>query len=159
MVQEKYDKAWGVRNGDRLSGAVVLALGLYVSYEALKLKFGSVTQPGPGFYPTVLALLLVVVSAALIFHSSRPREKTLQVDFGARTSHVAITSVAIIIYAAVLEGVGFLLCTFVLVLTMLVGIGKVTWLRSLVVALAGTVAVYAIFTKLGIPLPKGVLPF
>jgi len=159
MQQEKQGKELSVQNGDRLSGAVVLALALYVSYEALKLKFGSVTRPGPGFYPTVLALLLVGVSAALVLRSLRAGERHLQVSFGGRTGHIAITAVAIIVYAAVLEMVGFLPCTFALVLMLMRGIGKVAWPRAIVLTGAGTVVVYVIFTQLGIPLPKGLLPF
>lgn len=159
MLQKIHDRELTVKNGDRLSGAIVLTLGLYVGYESLKLKFGSLTRPGPGFYPTVLALLLVAVSAALVFRSLRFDQRPLQVSFGGRTSYIAITAFAIIVYAAILEAIGFLPCTFVLVLMLMVGIGKVAWLRALLLTGAGTIAAYVIFTQLGIPLPKGILPF
>lgn len=160
MAQEKeHGRQWTIRNGDRASTAVVLLLGLYLVYEALHLKFGSVTRPGPGFYPTVLAVLLVGVSGALLFHALRSKEGILSVRFGVSTGYIGVTVVAIAFYAAILEALGFLLCTFVLVFALLIGIGKVPWLRSLLVAAVGTVGVYAIFTQLGIPLPKGILGF
>lgn len=156
-VGEEHEKTWTVRNGNRLSGAFLLALGLYVAYESLQLKFGSVARPGPGFYPTVLALLLVGVSGAVLFRSLRFMDELVPVSFVARTRHIGLTIVAIVLYAGVLETVGFLPCTFLLVLLLLVGIGKVAWRRSLMVAAAGTVVFYLIFTWLGIPLPKGIL--
>ena len=158
-MAEERKKKWTVRNGDRLSGAVVLILGLYLVYEALKLEFGAITRPGPGFYPTVLAILLVGVSGSIFVRSLWSKDAVLSVSFGTHTGHIGITIAAIVLYAAVLEGIGFLLSTFVLVLLLLVGIGKVVWPRSLLVAAGGTVTFYLVFTKLGIPLPKGILGF
>lgn len=159
MEQQEHGRQLTVLNGDRASAAAVLLLGLYLVYEALHLKFGSITRPGPGFYPTVLAVLLVGVSGALMLHALRSKEEILAVSFGARTGHIGITGMAIAFYAAVLEALGFLVCTFVLVVALLIGIGKVPWPRSLLVAAIGTVSIYAVFTQLGIPLPKGVLGF
>ena len=159
MDREEHGKQLTILNGDRASAAAVLLLGLYLVYEALHLKFGGITRPGPGFYPTVLGVLLVGVSGALFLHALRPNEGILTVYFGARTGHIGITGAAIAVYAAVLETLGFRVCTFVLVVALLIGIGKVPWLRSLLVAAIGTVSIYAVFTQLGIPLPKGVLGF
>jgi putative tricarboxylic transport membrane protein len=157
-VSQEHDKAWTIRNGDRLSSAVVLALGLYLVYESMSMTFGSVARPGPGFYPTVLAWLLVGMSAVMLVRSLRLSGDALRVAFIARTSgHIVFTIAAIVVYAAVLEAVGFLLCTLVLVLMLLIGIGKVPWVRSAMVAAVGTVVFYTIFTWLGIPLPKGYL--
>jgi putative tricarboxylic transport membrane protein len=159
MEQPEHGKQLTVLNGDRASAVAVLLLGLYLVYEALHLKFGSITRPGPGFYPAVLAVLLVGVSGALILHALRSKKEILTVSFGARTGYIGITGVAIALYAAVLEALGFLVCTFVLVVALLIGIGKVPWPRSLLVAAIGTVSVYAVFTQLGIPLPKGIAGF
>lgn len=159
MEEEEHGKQLTISNGDRGSAAAVLLLGLYLVYEALHLKFGSITRPGPGFYPTVLAVLLVGVAGALLLQALRPKNGVLTVAFGARTRHIGITAAAIASYAAVLEALGFLMCTFVLVVALLIGIGKVPWRRSLLVAAIGTVSIYAVFTQLGIPLPKGVLGF
>ena len=159
MAQEEHGKQLTIRNGDRASAAVVVLVGLYLVYEALHLRFGSVTRPGPGFFPMVLAVLLVSVSGALLLHALRPEKGIPSVAFGRRTGHIVVTATAIVVYAAVLEAVGFLTCTFVLVFVLLVGVGKVPWLRSLPVAAIGTVGIYAVFTQLGIPLPKGILGF
>jgi putative tricarboxylic transport membrane protein len=158
-VSREREKAWTVRNGDRASGAFLFALSLYAAYEALQMQFGGVARPGPGFYPTLLALLLAGLSAAILVRSLRTRQDLHAVSFVARTRHIGITIVAIVFYAGVLEPIGFIPCTFALVLMLLVAIGKVPWRRSIVVAATGTVVFYLIFTWLGIPLPKGVLAF
>lgn len=159
MTQEESGRQLVIRNGDRASATVLLLFSAYLVYEALHLKFGSVTRPGPGFYPMVLAVLLAGVSAALLLHAMRPKEGILLVSFGRRTGHIGMTGAAIGFYAAVLETLGFIACTFALVLALLIGIGQVPWLRSLLVAAIGTISVYAVFTQLGIPLPRGILGF
>jgi hypothetical protein len=158
-VRQAQEKTWKVRNGDRLSGALLLAFALYMAYEALQLRFGSVSRPGPGFYPAILTVLLACMSGAVLVRSLRARDELLTVSFGSRTSHIGLTIAAVIVYAAVVDTIGFLVCTFILVLALLIGLGKVVWRRSLLVAAAGTVFFYLVFTSLGIPLPKGILAF
>ncbi len=156
-MRQAQEKAWKVRNGDRLSGALLLAFALYMTYEALQLRFGSVSRPGPGFYPAILAVMLACLSGAVLVGSLRARDALLNVSFGSRTSHIGLTIAAVIVYAAVVEAIGFLVCTFILVLALLIGLGKVAWRRALLVAAVGTVVFYVIFTSLGIPLPQGIL--
>lgn len=156
-MKGKDDRRPAVKNGDLASGTVLLALGLYLAYEALKMSFGSITRPGPGFFPTALAGLLVAAASFVLLRSLRPSAERLQVDFGGRTSHILVTVLAISLYALALEAVGFLLCTFVLVLGLLVGLGRVGWPRSLLVSGGGTIVLYLVFTQLGIPLPQGLL--
>ncbi|MGD9951991.1 MAG: tripartite tricarboxylate transporter TctB family protein [Burkholderiales bacterium] len=151
-------KAWTVRNGDRLSGGILLAFAAYATYEALQLGFGSLSRPGPGFYPTLVASLLGLLACAVVGTSLRSDSGRRPVSFTGRTIDILVTCVAIVIYAGVVERIGFLLCTFTLVLALLVAYGKVPWVRALLVAAAGTIVSYVIFTALGIPLPQGVLP-
>lgn len=158
-MENASEKAWKVRNGDRLSGGVLLAFSAYATYEALQLGVGSLSRPGPGFYPTLVASLLGLLACVVLVMSLRSGSGAHSVSFTGRTIDILVTGVAIVVYAAVVEPIGFLPCTFTLVLALLVAYGKVPWVRGLLVATAGTVVSYVIFTALGIPLPKGVLPF
>lgn len=146
-----------IRNGDLLSGAILLVLGLYIAYEALQMSFGSIRRPGPGFFPVILAVLLIVTAGVVAIRSLRFGSEAVAVGFGQRTWHILVTIAAVALYTALLETVGFLLCTLVLTFALLKGMGRVSWLRSAAIAIGGTVGLYLIFTQLGIPLPKGLL--
>jgi putative tricarboxylic transport membrane protein len=51
---------------DRLSGAFLLLLGLFVAWERRVLPLGTTGQPGPGYVPLILAILLIVLGTILI---------------------------------------------------------------------------------------------
>lgn len=59
---------------DRLSGAVLVLLGLFVVWERRVLPLGNHSQPGPGYFPLLLAILLVVLGILLVLRggSSSP---------------------------------------------------------------------------------------
>jgi hypothetical protein len=59
---------------DRISGAFLLLLGLFVAWQDRVLPLGTRTQPGPGYFPLLLAVLLGVLGIVLIFsgRSSTP---------------------------------------------------------------------------------------
>jgi len=52
---------------DRVSGSALVLLGLFVVWERRVLPLGSHTQPGPGYFPLLLSILLIVLGALLIF--------------------------------------------------------------------------------------------
>ena len=64
----------------------------------------------------------------------------------------------IAVCGALLPAAGFVTCTVVLLILAL-RLGRVAWATTLVTAVVGSVACYALFTRLGMPLPAGILPF
>lgn len=52
---------------DRVSGSALVLLGLFVVWERRVLPLGTHTQPGPGYFPLLLSMLLIVLGALLIF--------------------------------------------------------------------------------------------
>ena len=51
---------------DRASGAFLILLGLFVVWERRVLPLGTASQPGPGYVPLILALLLLIFGVLLI---------------------------------------------------------------------------------------------
>ena len=72
---------------------------------------------------------------------------------------VVVLIAALAAYAWLLPRVGFIVCTIALLVLMLRGLGRVGWLWTSVSAVTGTVACYVLFTRLGLPLPDGLLGF
>ena len=51
---------------DRVSGAALVLLGLFVMWETRVLPLGTHTRPGPGYLPLLLAVLLVILGGLLV---------------------------------------------------------------------------------------------
>jgi len=51
---------------DRVSGSALVLLGLFVMWERRVLPLGTHTQPGPGYLPLLLAILLVILGGLLV---------------------------------------------------------------------------------------------
>jgi putative tricarboxylic transport membrane protein len=144
----------------RLPSAALLALGLAGLYEASSLTFGTVHQPGSGFFPTVVCVLIVVFSG-LALAEPHARGQAAEDADGARGAHARLWLVvgSLFVYVWLLKPIGFLVATVALLLLLLRGIGGARWAVSAPAALVGSAACYWGFTRLGVPLPAGVLGF
>lgn len=143
----------------RLPSATLLVLGLAGFYEASNLAFGSVRQPGSGFFPTVVCVLIVIFSGMALAepHARRPVEDAEGAPGGQARLWLVVGS--LFLYVWLLKPIGFLVATAALLLLLLRGIGKARWAVSAPAALVGAAACYWGFTRLGVPLPAGVLGF
>jgi putative tricarboxylic transport membrane protein len=69
-----------MRRADVIAGAVVAMLGAFALLMALNLAFLGVGNiPGPGFFPTLLSALLVVLGVLLAVYGLRPARVTVSV--------------------------------------------------------------------------------
>ena len=147
------------RLAPRLPSAALLVLGLAGLYEASSLAFGTVRQPGSGFFPTLVCVLIVVFSGMALAdpHARGPAEDA---DGAPGTeARVWLVVGSLVVYVGLLKPIGFPIATAVLLLLLLRGIGKARWAVSAPAALVGAAACYWGFTRLGVPLPAGVLGF
>jgi hypothetical protein len=146
------------RLAPRLPSAALLALGLAALYKASSLPFGTVREPDSGFYPILICTALAAFAGVSFASPERPWKG--ESDSHPRGSlRVWGVVVAMLLYVWALGAVGFLLCTAALVLLLLRGIGALPWLHSVVAAVVAAAACYALFTRLGVPLPAGMLSF
>jgi putative tricarboxylic transport membrane protein len=148
-----------LRHGDRWSGLVLVGLALYIVFEAARLRFGSVSMPGPGFFPLLLSIALVVLAVCVVGSSVAifGLPKTIRFENG--TSHAMFTFGAICAVAVVIEQLGFMICATALMIVLLRWISRLSWRVSVLTAMGSVSVVYAIFTRLGVPFPRGPLPF
>lgn len=139
----------------RLPALALIGLGLAALTEASGLSFGTLREPGSGFYPTLVCVLLIAFGA-LSLAAPAPDSSAAEPGGHAR---VWLVVAAVAAYVWALIPLGFLLCTVALLLLLLRGIGGVSWLASAAGAGLGSAACYALFTRLGMPLPAGLLGF
>jgi putative tricarboxylic transport membrane protein len=139
---------------------VLVGWAVFLLIQSRHLSFGSMRVPQTGFFPTVLAILLLILAAVLFgqglvgAQSGRGPDKILPEGW----SRIGLTLAAMIAFALVLESLGFLLSTFFLMILLLRAIESQRWSKVVVVAVLTAIASYAIFGWiLGIPLPGGLL--
>ena len=52
-----------------------------------------------------------------------------------------------------------MVCTLLILLLLMRGLGGLNWTRSLLIAISSVALSYLVFVQLGVPLPRGIMPF
>jgi putative tricarboxylic transport membrane protein len=153
-----------VKFNDALLGAVFLALSIAVLVAIQGYPRIPGQSIGPGAFPGLIALLLGGCSIALIWRGWRERGRQPLVAMGAwlgSPRHVLnflVATGALVFYVLASDGVGFLICGTVILLSLFLAL-RVRPLLALALAVLLPVVIHLIFYKLlRVPLPWGVLP-
>jgi putative tricarboxylic transport membrane protein len=139
----------------RLSGVIVLLLGISSLAYSYSLSLGSLLAPGPGFWPFVCSGVIVLGSVALLIteRDSRDYER-----FTARTGMIVIGLLSLVVFALLFIRIGFIipgLLTFAFWLRFL---GEESWRATLILSVLFTVGFYVLFALvLRVPFPDELL--
>jgi putative tricarboxylic transport membrane protein len=150
-----------MRRGEILSGAALAALGLFVGRESLRWEVLNEAGPGPGFFPLVYGVLMVILSVVLILRAAAARPVPGAEDqltnwrgiVAALTVWVAfVATIPLMSYFGFLIAVGLLMAF----------VTRFIYARSIRYSVAAAILTpalyYAIFTKaLQVRLPVGSL--
>lgn len=109
---------------------------------------------GPGFFPSIIAVLGVILALALLFQPRRGEPESLM-----NFDPMAFTPVALLlVYVLVLEYIGFALATVAFLVAAFKYLGCPGWLRSALYSIVATAALIALFSYgLELRLPRGEL--
>lgn len=149
-----------IRKYDIYCGIFWLLLGGSVCVMSLKdLGLGTLRYPAPGFYPFLISLLLICIALVLIIRAVNYRKKAP--EFSKRPSfgwNVPITLGAMLVYAFVMDYLGYLISTSLLMLFFF----KVTaslkwWVSLLLTAVTISISYYFFVVLLQSQLPAGIL--
>lgn len=152
---------------DFYTGLVTAAVGAAATWDARDLSmFGAHNVPGPGFFPKILAVLLIALG--LLLAGVAVREKSEQTGLeadgaqpgSARRRMLRPVGVLIVfgVIAPLVAVIGYIPAMILLVLVVLYGIERRRDFRSLLAAVLIPVATYVLFAHLfAIPLPSGPL--
>jgi len=147
-----------LKRPDVLSGLTLVCLALLAWVGASDLPIGTLHQPGAGFLPRHLALLMAVLAAILFVGGCRTRAASVAGLWSDRAGLARVGGVlaALIGYVLVVETAGYLLTTAALFLVMLHWIGRRGWAVTLTVALLASGGSYLLFARwLMVSLPGG----
>lgn len=137
-----------------------MIVGLTLTVWSATYPLGNLAQPGTGFLPLGLGILLLIFSTVLLLRALKlaaaEKEKTPMLP--ARWSNIAVTVLVLLAAVFLFEKVGYLLIFFVLSLLLPLLAGQITLKRSFLFALLSAAGVYIIFVwLLKQPLPTGFL--
>ena len=126
--------------------------------ESMRLKLGTIHNPGPGFMPFFLGLALALLAVLAFFFPESPENATpFWKDWQTGKSTFYIFA-GLILYVLLLKPLGFYIDTFLLMFFLMRLSGERGYKRPLSVSLFTVVITYVVFYKLlYIPFPRGLL--
>jgi hypothetical protein len=137
---------------------IFAAFALVAFQQAGKLSFGNMSAPGAGFFPTILAALLALISIIGLVVNLRGKEAIGSDEPPALWGKILLTITGLATFAAIFEFAGYLLTTFLFILFLLGAVERKSWLQAGTVALCAALVSYMVFgLLLGAPLPAGFL--
>ena len=146
---------------DRYSSAFWLAFSIYIAVESYRLGLGKWDDPGPGYFPFGAALLFGCMAFG-VFVRSLSIGPVSRTDAGQRYrwQNVIMVLIAMVLYTLFLNSIGFVLCTFLIVIFFVKVVALRRWTSSIMMAVCMSMGSYLLFSFfLKAPLPKGFFPF
>jgi putative tricarboxylic transport membrane protein len=139
---------------DRLSGAFLVLVGLFVVWERRVLPLGTAHHPGPGYFPLLLAILLIIFGGILILRG-KGAPLIRSVSWPEAPHAVAILGCCLFI-TVFMEIIGYRLAMFV-ALGFLFGVVEriKIWLTLLLTCGFSFGTFWLFDTLLRVPLPRG----
>ena len=148
--------------GNLISGACLVAFGIYIISVAVKLPYISDVGPGSGFFPLWLGIGLVLFASYLMFvsfMSSGNQAKSKSQTWKAGGRALAGWS-AMMVAIALLGSIGFSLSFVILTVFLIVALDRRPALFAVGVGVGLAVAFHLIFVvALDVSLPKAIWGF
>ncbi len=144
---------------DRISSFILLVFSFLVCVESyrLPLGIGSLHDPGPGFFPFWAGVIMGVLSVLAYLKALRTKGEDIGPWYSQeKWKKVLWILVVLVAYAFVLERVGFVVSTFLLLFVLFRVVETQRWGLAIGGSLAVTILSYGIFDRwLRLQLPKG----
>ena len=144
---------------------LLLALGVFLLVETQRIAVPTAAATvGPRFFPTVVGVVLVVVSLWLAVdvlrggHGDMEAAEDVDVDRASDWTTLGLLSAVFLGHAALLEPLGFPVAASLLFFGVAAVLGSRRWARDAAIAVVLGVGVFLVFARgLGVGLPAGVL--
>ena len=142
---------------DRVYAVAVFCVGLAILWQGRGLTIGSFRNPGSGLFPALIAAIMIFFSVLLLLFPQKGERVAPPVS--ARSLlRISAVFVALLLYAFLLETLGFLVVSFVLTTFLFIAFGSQKYSLAAVKAIVFTGLAYLLFEiLLKSNLPKGIL--
>jgi putative tricarboxylic transport membrane protein len=151
-----------VKNKELFSSVVWFLVGLGFLFGGLRLGYGRLSTPGPGFLPFMIGCVLSLLSILLFIVNVLPKDRLeSQVRFWKEKESwkkVLFSFLSLIFYLIFLNYLGYIITTFLFSLYLFKFIGKRRWWLSILIAVLASSVSWVIFrVGMEVPLPKGMI--
>jgi putative tricarboxylic transport membrane protein len=148
---------------DQMSSGIWLLFAIYICVESIRLPLGSFRDPGPGFLPLLVGILLGALSLISFFQARTGKSPESSEPWYPRKRWKNLIWVlgALLAYAGILDALGFLVSTFLLLIFLFrSSLEPRSWPWAIGGSLIASVSCYVVFELwLRTQLPKGFLGF
>jgi putative tricarboxylic transport membrane protein len=153
-----------MRKSDLIGGGIFTALGIFIF--VLTLQFPSLDggHPGPSLFPRILALLFIIFGGTVLLqgwrgvgNGSEEAPPAEEIPISRNYSNPLFALILIGAYMVFSDWLGFMITSVLLLFLMMIKL-RVTFFRSIVIAILVTLFINLMFAKiLRVPLPPGIL--
>jgi hypothetical protein len=149
-----------------LEGICWIGIGIIICILALQFDLGSFHEPGPGFVAFLSGLFLSAIGLIMTISKAVWKKRLGQVPEGDNTfqiiswSRLTYTTGLLLGYTLLIEILGYILATFLLIWGMFYDWEKKNWAWSLLFSIVTALGSYIMFEVwLRCQLPRGVFPW
>ena len=137
-----------------VGGFFWMGVGIFFTLVGVKLDFGTLTNPGPGFLPVIIALILIFSGLLTL---AKGLIRFVKPVSGIPWKQQALATASVFFYGLLLDFFGFLISTFILMF-ILFGLlikGKSRWQKVFLYAASTSLASWLVFSvALKVPFPS-----
>lgn len=148
-----------MKHYNRICSILFLVLALIVIWQSFLMPIGRLGKPGPGFLPLGVGLILALLSGFLWIEAGLPKSALVQGQFligEGRWPSVLLTVGSLLAYALLMEFLGFIICTVLLLFFLFRFVGNQKWGLVLTETILVTLLTHLIFkVGLKVQLPVG----
>ncbi len=136
---------------DFWAGALLCAVALLFLLDGVRYRFGSPAEMGPGFFPRVLSLLLLVIGVVVMLRAVRSDAAALD---KLHLRPLALVCAALLVFAATLTTLGLVAAALCVVVLSTFAGGRSAWWEIVLLAVGLSVFSAILFVyALGQPIP------
>lgn len=148
----------GLRLGEAVLAAFVLALGVFIAVETAMLRSGpGYAAIGPKLFPWLVAAGLLLVGVALLYEA-RAGAVAQPAGFQLEVPPALAVTVGLVLQMVLMKPAGFVIASAVLFVAVAYAFGSRRFALNAAVGLVLCTATYVAFTRgLGLVLPAGLL--
>ncbi len=149
-----------MKTRELISSVFWLLAGVLLTGMAATYPLGNFSQPGPGFLPFGLGILLIIFAAVLLLRRVRLMPSTGEKFrmFSRNGKKVVLTVVTLLLSVALFETIGYILTFLFLGLSLTIITRWLSLRTSIIFTVLTVIGIYLVFVwLLKQPLPPGVL--